>query len=154
MCHHDTCWIAWCHCIRFVFAISSRKLSVGGSCVGSSHCATWFSAHHRNCVQAVNITTFVILLSIYLIGPTTAPLLKCMKIPINVPYEANHGRTYFSKWQICVDDFLRKKVVRHVSRGRSSSKIVRVRFHLSINLLVAAAHARAIAAAFYFTASW
>ena len=51
-------------------------------------------------LKATNITTTVILLSIYIIGPTTAPLLKCMKIPIGVSYEAGFGKTYYSKWQV------------------------------------------------------
>jgi len=59
----------------------------------------------------VNTTTFTILVTVFLLGPTTPPLLKCLKIPMGKDYVSGSSTANLRPWQKRVQTVNQNKIL-------------------------------------------
>jgi NhaP-type Na+/H+ or K+/H+ antiporter len=64
----------------------------------------------------VNVTTFVILTTVFILAPTTPPLLKCLKIPMGKDYTSGSGTAGMRPWQRKVQSINQQKIIAFFTR--------------------------------------
>ena len=68
----------------------------------------------------VNATTFTILVSVFLLGPTTPPLLKCLKIPMGKGYVSGSSTAHLRPWQKKVQAINQNKLLTWLTKNPDS----------------------------------
>jgi sodium/hydrogen exchanger 3 len=65
----------------------------------------------------VNATTFTILVTVFLLGPTTPPLLKCLKIPMGKSYVSGSSTANLRPWQKKVQQANQNKLLAWLTKN-------------------------------------
>ena len=68
----------------------------------------------------VNTTTFTILVSVFLLGPTTPPLLKCLRIPMGKGYVSGSSTANLRPWQQKIQKANQNKVLIWLTKDPAS----------------------------------
>ena len=68
----------------------------------------------------VNSTTFTILVSVFLLGPTTPPLLKCLRITMGKTYVSGSSTADLRPWQKKVQNMNQNRLLTWLTKNPTS----------------------------------